>query len=48
MMRINNRSVVYCCKLFDEQVSFRTDSLGRADALVDTQQGKRRVAQRLK
>jgi hypothetical protein len=38
----------FFCKLFDEQVSFRTNSRGIATAVTYTQQGKRRVAQRLK
>jgi hypothetical protein len=36
----------FFCKLFDEQVSFKTNSSGIATALTYTQQ-KRRVAQRL-
>jgi hypothetical protein len=39
---------VHFCRLFDEQVSFRTNSHAIATALVYTQHGKRRLAQRLK
>ena len=38
----------YCCKVFDEQVSFRTDGRGIATRLVFTQNGTGRRAQRIK
>ena len=38
----------FFCKLFDEQVFFRTDARGVATTVVYTQHGKPRTAQRLK
>ena len=37
----------YFCRIFDEQLSFKTDARGRATALVYTQNGKSRRAVRL-